>query len=123
MSQAFDFTLNTRDHDVLRTLKTLCKSEGRNTFSADDIFGGNQEMSGVVDKLLETLDGKAKTGCNMVSGSPESKMSRPTKRACWKCGTPLKRGSNPPSQSGLCFHCSYVVNGRKRLGCEKLERS
>jgi len=39
MSQtAFDFTLNTRDHDVLRTLKTLCKSEGRNTFSADDIF-------------------------------------------------------------------------------------
>lgn len=38
MSQVFDFTLNVRDIDVLRTLHTLCKSEGRNTFSADDIF-------------------------------------------------------------------------------------
>ncbi len=39
MSQsAFDFSLNARDYDVLRTLKTLCKLENRNTFSADDLF-------------------------------------------------------------------------------------
>jgi len=38
MSQTFDFALNARDLDVLRTLKTVCKIEGRNTFNADDIF-------------------------------------------------------------------------------------
>ena len=39
MSQtAFDFALNARDLDVLRTLKTLCKLENRNTFNADDLF-------------------------------------------------------------------------------------
>ncbi len=38
MSQMFDFSLTARDIDVYRTLKTLCKLEGRNTFSADDIF-------------------------------------------------------------------------------------
>lgn len=29
MSQSLDFTLNVRDIDVLRTLHTLCKSEGK----------------------------------------------------------------------------------------------
>lgn len=38
MSQVFDFAITARDVDVLRTLHTVCKLEGRNTFSADDIF-------------------------------------------------------------------------------------